>query len=118
MNTISLGKVAVPAHGTPVKLADVLTAAGLSAELKVHRLHFSPNVGNTGKSYVGLSDTAQGRVSVFAATGDGLLRSFPLGSTASVPLIVEGMNNSVKVSDFAVDVQTDGEALDVFAEVV
>lgn len=131
MYAVSFGKIVVAAAGTPVKMATILSNLGLPADLKVNKLHFKPFSANTGKSYIGLSDTAptgknNGATTgaVFSAsTGQGLIEELAIKATSGPQDRVEvvlgnGQLNSVRVADYAVDVQVGGEAVEAWADVL
>jgi len=123
MYTISLGTVTVTTHDTANPLSAVLAALGLAADLKVHKLKFWPLLGNTNPVYVGLAAGAPGNVGatiMVGSTGVNVLRkvSKPAATGQQDHVVIGGEGNSVRVADYAVDVTTDGEGFQIFAELV
>lgn len=123
MYSISLGTVTVTTHDTAKTLTAVLAALSLAADLKVHKLKFWPLLSNTHGCYVGLAAGAPGNVGktiMVGSTGVNVLRHVSTPATAGQQdhFVVTGEGNTVNVRDFAVDVETDGEGFQIFAEVV
>ena len=75
------------------------TAEAISSSQRVHSVTIIAKAGNTGNVYVGGSDVA-------TTTNDGL----PAGDTLSIEAL-----NWLDLNDIYIDVDTDGEGVDVYA---
>jgi hypothetical protein len=117
MQSVSLGYVVVAAAGTPVPMSTVLAALGLSAELRVHALKFSPRYTNSSRVYVGLA-------SQFSAnTGVGVLDELQqttatAGHKEHCCICSDQQVNGVRVADYAVDAAVNGEGFVVRAVIL
>lgn len=128
MHTISLGYVKVATPGTPVLLSTILAALNLAPELtnngKVHKLELWPLLSNVGVTYVGRSATARdaGGVVVNKATGVGVFKQVQIPSSSGHQdfFKVESFNeeNTVVISDYAVDAASANDGFAVFVQVL
>ena len=96
----SLGKVAVPTPGTPVRVTSDTT-------IRAHRIRFAVAIGETGRVFLGVAGLNK-------ASGAGVLKEFwPTGAGGGVAdeLVIESAAGDLRLSDYYVDANTAGEGL-------
>ncbi len=96
----SLGKVAVPTPGTPVRVTSDTT-------IRAHRIRFAVAIGETGRVFLGVEGMDK-------ATGAGVVKEFwPTGVSGGVAgeLVLESAAGDLRPSDYYVDTNTAGEGL-------
>ncbi|MCC6362996.1 MAG: hypothetical protein IT165_05695 [Bryobacterales bacterium] len=96
----SLGKVAVPSPGTPVRVT-------FDTTIRAHRIRFAVAIGETGRVFLGVQGMNK-------ATGAGVVKEFwPTGAGGGVAdeLVLESAAGDLRPSDYYVDANTAGEGL-------
>ena len=96
----SLGKVAVPTPGTPVRVTS-------DTSIRAHRIRFAVAIGETGRVFLGVAGMNK-------ATGAGVVKEFwPTGAGGGVAdeLVLESAAGDLRPSDYYVDANTVGEGL-------
>jgi len=96
----SLGKIAVPSPGTPVRVTSDTT-------IRAHRIRFAVAIGETGRVFLGVQGLNK-------ATGVGVVKEFwPTGAGGGVAdeLVLESAAGDLRPSDYYVDANTAGEGL-------
>jgi hypothetical protein len=96
----SLGKIAVPAPGTPVRVTSDTT-------IRAHRIRFAVAIGETGRVFLGVQGMNK-------ATGAGVVKEFwPTGAGGGVAdeLVIESAAGELRPSDYYVDANSAGEGL-------
>ena len=96
----SLGKIAVAAPGTPVRVTS-------DTSIRAHRIRFAVVVGETGRVWLGVEGMNK-------ATGAGVVKEFwPTGAGGGVAdeLVIEPASGDLRLSDYYVDANTAGEGL-------
>ncbi len=96
----SLGKVAVPTPGTPVRVTSDTT-------IRAHRIRFAVAIGETGRVFLGVAGLNK-------ASGAGVVKEFwPTGAGGGVAdeLVIESAAGDLRLSDYYVDANTAGEGL-------
>jgi hypothetical protein len=96
----SLGKIAVPAPGTPVRVTSDTT-------IRAHRIRFAVAIGETGRVFLGVAGMNK-------ASGAGVVKEFwPTGAGGGVAdeLVLESAAGELRPSDYYVDANTAGEGL-------
>jgi hypothetical protein len=95
-----LGKIAVPAPGTPVRVTSDTT-------IRAHRIRFAVAIGETGRVFLGVAGMNK-------ASGAGVVKEFwPTGAGGGVAdeLVLESAAGELVPSDYYVDANTAGEGL-------
>ena len=96
----SLGKIAVPAPGTPVRVTSDTT-------IRAHRIRFAVAIGETGRVFLGVQGMNK-------ASGAGVVKEFwPTGAGGGVAdeLVLESAAGELRPSDYCVDANSAGEGL-------
>jgi len=96
----SLGKIAVPSPGTPVRVTSDTT-------IRAHRIRFAVAIGETGRVFLGVAGMNK-------ASGAGVVKEFwPTGAGGGVAdeLVLESAAGDLRPSDYYVDANTAGEGL-------
>jgi len=96
----SLGKVAVPSPGTPVRVTSGTT-------IRAHRIRFAVAIGETGRAFLGVQGMNK-------SSGAGVVKEFwPTGAGGGVAdeLVLESAAGELRPSDYYVDANTAGEGL-------
>ena len=96
----SLGKIAVPTPGTPVRVTSDTT-------IRAHRIRFAAAIGETGRVFLGVAGMNK-------ASGAGVVKEFwPTGAGGGVAdeLVLESAAGELRPSDYYVDANTAGEGL-------
>lgn len=96
----SLGKIAVPAPGTSVRVTSDTT-------IRAHRIRFAVAIGETGRVFLGVQGMNK-------ATGAGVVKEFwPTGAGGGVAdeLVIESAAGELRPSDYYVDANSAGEGL-------
>jgi hypothetical protein len=96
----SLGKIAVPSPGTPVRVTS-------DTSIRAHRIRFAVVVGETGRVFLGVAGMNK-------ATGTGVVKEFwPTGACGGVAdeLVLESAAGDLRPADYYVDANTAGEGL-------
>jgi hypothetical protein len=96
----SLGKIAVPTPGTPVRVTS-------DTSIRVHRIRLAVAIGETGRVFLGVQGMNK-------ATGAGVVKEFwPTGAGGGVAdeLVIESAAGDLRPSDYYVDANTAGEGL-------
>jgi hypothetical protein len=96
----SLGKIAVPTPGTPVRVTS-------DTSIRAHRIRFAAVIGETGRVFLGVQGMNK-------ATGIGVVKEFwPTGAGGGMAdeLVIESAAGDLRPSDYYVDANTAGEGL-------
>jgi hypothetical protein len=96
----SLGKIAVPTPGTPVRVTS-------DTSIRAHRIRFAAVIGETGRVFLGVQGMNK-------ATGIGVVKEFwPTGAGGGVAdeLVLESAAGDLRPWDYYVDANTAGEGL-------
>jgi len=96
----SLGKIAVPTPGTPVRVTS-------DTSIRARRIRFAVAIGETGRVFLGVQGMNK-------ATGAGVVKEFwPTGAGGGVAdeLVLESAAGDLRPSDYYVDANTAGEGL-------
>ncbi|GIW55476.1 MAG: hypothetical protein KatS3mg082_1880 [Nitrospiraceae bacterium] len=96
----SLGRIAVPTPGTPVRVTSDIS-------IRAHRIRFAVVIGETGRVFLGVAGMNK-------ATGAGVVKEFwPTGAGGGVAdeLVLESASGELRPADYYVDANTAGEGL-------
>ncbi len=96
----SLGKIAAPTPGTPVRVTS-------DTSIRAHRIRFAVAIGETGRVFLGAAGMNK-------ASGAGVVKEFwPTGAGGGVAdeLVLESAAGELRPSDYYVDANTAGEGL-------
>ena len=96
----SLGKIAVPSPGTPVRVTSDTT-------IRAHRIRLAVAIGDTGRVFLGVQGMNK-------ATGAGVVKEFwPTGAGGGVSdeFVIESAAGELRPSDYYVDANSAGEGL-------
>lgn len=96
----SLGRIAVPTPGTPVRVTS-------DTSIRACRIRFAVVIGETGRVFLGLQGMNK-------ATGAGVVKEFwPTGAGGGVAdeFVVESASGDLRPSDYYLDANTAGEGL-------
>ncbi|HOK45259.1 MAG TPA: hypothetical protein PLK67_04975 [Bryobacteraceae bacterium] len=96
----SLGRIAVPTPGTPVRVTS-------DTSIRAHRIRFAVVIGETVRVFLGVQGMNK-------ATGAGVVKEFwPTGAGGGVAdeLVIESASGELRPSDYFVDANTADEGL-------